>query len=95
MTFFQEPVQIIAGKIRSPILEINNEKIAMRHLNSIVVAWFFKKKPSYFDGNTKKIVESDMREELRSMLEEKPAEQDDNQNIQHTRFLLLLFLLTV
>lgn len=56
MTFFQDPTQIIAGKISPPILEIDNDKIAERHLNSIIVSWFFKKHPEYFLERTKQIV---------------------------------------
>ena len=56
MTFYHDPAQIIAGKIKPPILEIDNEKIAERHLNSIIISWFFKKYPDYFTEKTKKIV---------------------------------------
>ena len=56
MTFFHDPAQIIAGKISPPILEIDNEKIAERHLNSIVASWFFKNHPEYFFEKTRKIV---------------------------------------
>ncbi|BFJ84522.1 DEAD/DEAH box helicase [Ruthenibacterium sp. TH_2024_36131] len=56
MTFFQTPEKIIAGNIRVPSLEISNEKIAERHLNSIVISWFFKKQRQYFDGNVRAII---------------------------------------
>jgi hypothetical protein len=29
MTFYQDPPEIIAGKINAPVLEVNNEKIAL------------------------------------------------------------------
>ena len=78
MTFFQEPTKIIAGKITPPILEIENEKIAERHLNSIVISWFFKKYPEFFNGNTKKIIsyrlQNNMATELRTALNEHPAD---------------------
>ena len=78
MTFYHDPAQIIAGKIAPPILEIDNEKIAERHLNSMVVSWFFKKYPDYFTGKTRKIVsyheETNMMSDLRSALSEHPAE---------------------
>jgi len=76
MTFFQNPAQIIAGKINAPILEVDNEKIAQRHLNSIVVAWFFKIRPEFFENNTRRIVGAegnhDMAVELREVLEKHP-----------------------
>lgn len=78
MTFYQNPTQIIAGKIPAPILEIDNEKIAERHLNSIIVSWFFKKNPEYFLENTKRIINSDncdnMSEALNKALNEHPQE---------------------
>ena len=78
MTFYHDPAQIIAGKIAPPILEIDNEKIAERHLNSIVISWFFKKYPEYFEGNTKKIVSyheaSNMASDLKDALQDHPTE---------------------
>ncbi len=68
MTFFHDPAQIIAGKIAPPILEIDNDKIAERHLNSIVVSWFFKKHPEFFFENTKKIVSYDEDENMTTVL---------------------------
>ena len=55
MTFFQDPPKIISGNIKPPILEVKNEKIAQRHLNSIIVAWFFKKNPEFFRLRTSRI----------------------------------------
>lgn len=78
MTFYHDPVQIIAGKINPPVLEIENEKIAERHLNSIIIAWFFKKHPEYFLERTKKIVSyneaNNMATELKTALESHPED---------------------
>lgn len=78
MTFYHNPAQIIAGKIAEPVLEVDNEKIAERHLNSIVVAWFFKKYPAFFRENAKRIVAYDnadnMSSVLKQCLEERPEE---------------------
>lgn len=76
MTFYQDPPEIIAGKINAPVLEVNNEKIALRHLNSIVVAGFFKEYPEFFTGKAKRIVDFDKKDnmsvELKKYLESKP-----------------------
>ncbi|SEL27619.1 Helicase conserved C-terminal domain-containing protein [Ruminococcus sp. YRD2003] len=78
MTFYHDPVQIIAGRIKPPVLETNNEKIAERHMNSIIVAWFFKRYPDYFTKNTKRIIscneEKNMADELKAALSDKPQE---------------------
>lgn len=82
MTFYQDPSRIIAGKISPPILEIENEKIAERHLNSIVVSWFFKRFPAYFTEKTRKIVsyneETNMAEDLKTSLAEHPMDLLDS-----------------
>lgn len=82
MTFYQNPTQIISGKIDPPVLEVGNEKIAERHLNSIVTAWFFKKHPEYFVGKAGKIVSfgqtENMATELRACLNQHPQELLDS-----------------
>lgn len=80
MTFFQSPEKIISGDIHVPSLEITNEKIAERHLNSIVIAWLFKKNRQYFDGNVCAIVAAEdtaaltMAQALEQALEAHPQE---------------------
>ena len=78
MTFFQQPSEIIAGKIAAPLLEMDNEKIATRHLNSVVVAAFFRKYPEFFLEKTKRIISFDDKEnmavKLKKYLESKPQD---------------------
>lgn len=78
MTFFHNPAEIIAGKITPPILEVQNEKIAERHLNSVVVSWFFKRHPEFFNGKTQAIVnypnDENMATVMRSELEKHPSD---------------------
>ncbi|WP_029201080.1 DEAD/DEAH box helicase [Oribacterium sp. NK2B42] len=78
MTFFQNPAEIISGKIAAPLLEVDNEKIAQRHLNSIIIASFFKLKPEFFKDKTKRIVayetKDNMAVELEKYLDTKPQE---------------------
>lgn len=78
MTFYQEPTQIISGKIKAPVLEVENEKIAERHLNSVIVAWFFKKHPEFFDGNAKRIVGYDEDTNMAMVLKEELLERPSN-----------------
>jgi len=54
--FFHEPSQMISGKIKPPYIETSNEKIAWRHINSIVMAWFFKRHREFFDGDAAAMV---------------------------------------
>lgn len=48
LTYYQYPEKIIAGVIKAPYIELNNEKIVLRHMFSVVFAWFFKRYPGYF-----------------------------------------------
>ncbi|HHW03031.1 MAG TPA: DEAD/DEAH box helicase [Thermoanaerobacterales bacterium] len=45
---YNEPVRIIKGEIRSPHIEISNEKILKRHMYAVALAMFWKKWPEYF-----------------------------------------------
>jgi len=48
LTYFKEPLKMVEGRIRPPVIEIRNEKIVRRHLQSIVLAQFFREHPDYF-----------------------------------------------
>lgn len=48
LTYYQYPEKIIAGEIKAPYIELSNEKIVLRHVFSVVFAWFFKKYPAYY-----------------------------------------------
>lgn len=48
LTCFKEPEKMVEGRIKPPVVEIRNEKIVCRHLNSIVLASFFRQFPGYF-----------------------------------------------
>jgi len=70
MTFFRNPAEIISGKIAPPVLEMDNEKIAQRHLNSVVISTFFKLYPDYFTGKTEKIVSYSDGQNMEVMLKQ-------------------------
>lgn len=46
--YYQHPNQIIEGKIKAPYIEKNNEKLALRHLCSIVFSWMFRQDNRYY-----------------------------------------------
>ncbi|MBR1419600.1 MAG: DEAD/DEAH box helicase [Selenomonadaceae bacterium] len=78
LNFFQHPEEIIAGKIKAPYIELSNEKIILRHVFSIVFAWFFKKYPERFKtANSLLDLESDGRASIKildELLEDRPDE---------------------
>lgn len=47
-TFFNDPVKMIKGKILPPSFNVNNEKIAIRHIYASAMSFFWKQNPEYF-----------------------------------------------
>ncbi len=56
INYFNHPSEIINGKIHPPYIEVSNDKIALRHVNSVIFAWFFKRYPVYFRDGVKALV---------------------------------------
>ena len=50
-TFFNEPQKIIVGQIKPPVFRVDNEKIVLRHINAVILSYFFKEHPEFFDNN--------------------------------------------
>lgn len=46
--FFNSPEKMIKGKIAPPKFNVENDKIAIRHLYASALAFFWKKRPEYF-----------------------------------------------
>ena len=68
LNYYANPSEIISGKIKSPYIEMSNDKIAGRHINSIVLAWFFRKHEGYFKGKVRALTGSDGRETVVEVL---------------------------
>lgn len=81
INFFNRPEDIISGKIKPPYIEVYNDKIVSRHINSIILSWFFSKHKEYFD-NVKVLIQGDgtrnIADILRDMLLERPQELLDS-----------------
>ncbi|MGC8829959.1 MAG: DEAD/DEAH box helicase [Verrucomicrobiia bacterium] len=77
LTHFKQPEKLVEGRIKPPAVEIRNEKIIFRHLNSVVFAYFFKQFPDYF-GTVESFfkiegTETSGTEKLKEYLKTKPA----------------------
>lgn len=46
--YYEYPTKIIEGKIKAPYIEKNNDKIAFRHLCSVIFSWIFRQNEVYF-----------------------------------------------
>ena len=49
-TFFRDPVRMIRGRIDPPVFDVNNEKIAIRHLFASAFGMFWKQYPQLFSS---------------------------------------------
>lgn len=45
---FSDPLHIIKGNIRPPVLHISNEKIIVRHITAVALSYFFRQYPARF-----------------------------------------------
>ncbi|MGD2247958.1 MAG: DEAD/DEAH box helicase [Candidatus Methanofastidiosia archaeon] len=48
LTYFKQPEKMVEGRINPPVMEIRNEKIIRRHLQSVVLAAFLKQFSEYY-----------------------------------------------
>ncbi len=77
INFFNKPEDIISGRIRSPYIETENDKVAARHINSIILSWFFSRKPDYFGDVQRMLGENGLPRMdivLQEMLREHPVD---------------------
>ncbi len=74
--YYQHPTKIIEGKIRAPYIEKNNDKIAFRHLCSVVMSWVFRQDENYFKDVQSLLAYGEnypsIDEKIRNMVSEKP-----------------------
>lgn len=49
-TFYSDPPKMITGEIRPPSITLRNEKIMLRHLYAVALAWYFHKNSSRFEN---------------------------------------------
>lgn len=74
--YYQDPTRIIEGKIKPPYIEKNNDKIAFRHLCSVVFSWIFRNNDFYFKDVQSLFAYNDdfapVDDELERVLAERP-----------------------
>ena len=50
LTYYQDPTRLVSGRVPTPHVKIQNEKIVRRHVHSVALAAFFRTHPDTF-GN--------------------------------------------
>jgi len=51
--YYERPLDMISGKIEPPLIKENNKKIVFRHIFSVVLSYFFRIHPEFFDHEKK------------------------------------------
>ncbi|MDE7389548.1 MAG: DUF1998 domain-containing protein, partial [Lachnospiraceae bacterium] len=76
LTFFAEPQKMIKGIIKAPYLTLDNEYLIKRHLQSVVMAYFFRKHRDYYGFSANSLIQSgyDADIALYDMLQSEPAD---------------------
>ena len=75
--YFNNPKQIINGIIKPPVFKIDNQKIVLRHIYSVVLSKFFNEYPEYFGENkTKPFLEDGGFEKLLDFVNDKTRKSD-------------------
>lgn len=49
--YFNEPEKMIVGKVKPPIFKTDNRKVVLRHIYAVVLSYFFKRYPDFFNNN--------------------------------------------
>lgn len=69
---YKNPNRMISGEIKSPYFELRNEKVILRHINSVALALFWKKYPKTYGSVKSFFFEDKGTKKLRKILENKP-----------------------
>ncbi|WP_300380071.1 helicase-related protein, partial [Clostridium sp.] len=80
LNYFKQPEKMISGLIKAPYLETKNERIVKRHMNSVIFAYFFKKRPELFRNTANLFLEGNENyasNALKELLKEHPSELID------------------
>lgn len=79
LTYFQNPARLISGQIKTPYIVKDNEKIILRHVYAVALAWFFRKYPgtienvsTFFGFDSSDDATKDSTLELHKLLKAKP-----------------------
>lgn len=58
LTFFANPEKMIKGEIKAPYLTLDNEYLIKRHLQSVVMAYFFRNHSEYYGDKANSLLKT-------------------------------------
>lgn len=56
--YFVDPLRLISGGTKPPVVSLDNQSVADRHLGAVVLAAFFRHEPSRFEDKVEGLVET-------------------------------------
>ena len=74
-TFYQHPTDMISGKIKAPVFELENKKVVYRHIYAVALADFFANHQEVYNSNNANVFLNKNGYELfKTYLQEKPEQ---------------------
>lgn len=74
-TYYQNPTEMISGKISAPVFEIENEKIIYRHIFAIAISSFLARNNDVYAGDNQTVLLNENGyERLKEYLDSKPQD---------------------
>ena len=67
--YFENPLDMVEGKMLPPAFSLENQKILYRHINSVVLSYLFRIHPEYYGKNEGKVFIQSGYQALKNMLE--------------------------
>lgn len=72
-TFYQHPTDMISGKIKAPVFELENKKVVYRHIYAVALADFFADHQEVYNSNNATVfLNKNGYEQFKTYLQEKP-----------------------
>ena len=72
-TFYQNPTDMISGKIKAPVFELENKKVVYRHIYAVALADFFADHQEVYNSNNATVfLNKNGYEQFKTYLQEKP-----------------------
>lgn len=74
LNYYKNPVEMIEGKIVPPVLNINNEKIVLRHILASAFSYYWKNNTDMYKHSIGEFIENDGFNKLKEYLDSNPTE---------------------
>ena len=74
LNYFKNPVDMIEGKIVPPVLNVNNEKIVLRHVLASAFSFFWKNNVNMYMDSIGKFIDNNGFEKLKTYINSNPQD---------------------